>query len=46
MFFDRELIFMKRILEKTNINLFVIDYDAQIKNNIKKHLPRLAGLCR
>ncbi|MBO5090732.1 MAG: AraC family transcriptional regulator [Clostridia bacterium] len=35
MFFDRELIFMKRILEKTNINLFVVDYDAQIKNNIK-----------
>ena len=35
MFFEKELIFMKRILEKTNINLFVVDYDAQIKNNIK-----------
>ncbi len=35
MFFEKELIFMKRTLEKCNIKLFVIEYNANIKNNIE-----------
>ncbi len=35
MFYEKELIFMKRTLRKNNINLYVVDYDACIKNNIE-----------
>ena len=33
MFFEKELVFMKRILEKSNIKLVIIDYDSEIKNH-------------
>ncbi len=34
MFYEKELIFMKRILEKSNIKLFIVNYETKIKDNI------------